>query len=96
MKVKDIKRAIFSYSPKEIVEFIKNNYAYSTEKKLYEYRNNLDVLKKLDNDTLMYAIAKMKQIEENKDLYKSLSGSITCFLQAKSAEKCSEIYIGLQ
>ncbi|MBM7661715.1 hypothetical protein JOC85_002518 [Bacillus mesophilus] len=68
MKLKDIKNIIYQSEDKELLNFINDHFAHSKNKRVNDYKNNLDLLKRLDKDTIRFAIARMKKSEHNNDL----------------------------
>lgn len=75
--IKDLRDAIYTKDDKELVNFIKENFTYCKGKENEDYRKQIDNLKKLDDDTRNFAISRMIQIEEEKDISKLLAPFIT-------------------
>lgn len=75
MKVIELKEAILKNSNIELKEFITEN--FGTKLDIHQLKNNLQTLKKLDEDTLTMGIARMDQIETDYDHSKYLPSILT-------------------
>lgn len=73
MRVKEMKRIIISESDEKFIEYIRVNFESKRTVNVSDYRNNLDVLNKLDDDTLTTGIARIEAIESLFSSIKSLS-----------------------
>lgn len=73
MKVKEMQSIIINGSDKDFLEFIRNNFEKKSKENIVEYRNNLDTLKLIDDDTLATGIARILKFENHFAAIKALS-----------------------
>lgn len=73
MKVKEMQRKILTESDENFIKFIRDEFEDTRKVSISDYKNNFDVLKKVDNDTLTTGIARIEMFENHFSSVKSLS-----------------------
>lgn len=73
MKIKELKKEIMCSNDEDFIKFIKKNFEEIRETNTVAYQNNLDVLKKMDNDALATGIARTEIFENHFSSIKGLS-----------------------
>lgn len=82
MEVKELKNMIYLTNDECLLEFIQKEFESICfgATTIQKYKNNIDTLKKLDQDTINAGIARMERIVEGNDPTKSISMPIAILL----------------
>ncbi|MFC8983833.1 hypothetical protein ACFT6Z_35855 [Streptomyces sp. NPDC057131] len=76
----ELKNAIYTKKNKDLISFLTENFFYKKGKLVYEYKNKVNVINKLELSDIRYGIARMKSLDEEMDFFKTLPGILTLIL----------------
>ncbi len=96
MKKKDLTKLIYTATNKQLLKYLQEEYSFYQGKDRGHFKGRLNELKQLDLDTIKFGIARMEEIQEERNLIPSLSSLVTLLLAmiATYATIFSDVKIG--
>ncbi|MBN3555490.1 hypothetical protein JYA63_14520 [Fictibacillus nanhaiensis] len=77
MKKKDLTKLIYSATNKQLLKYLQEEYSFYLGKDKGYFKNRLNELKQLDIDTIKFGIARMEEIQEERNIMSSLPSLVT-------------------